>query len=109
MVGEHGGPQRPQVLTSAWSKASTVGRADLHLLDLRHLRLTWEAVTSATVAELMRREGHASPAAAMRYRHATDDRGRELADALAGLAKCAEIVDFKPLADSTRSKTAPSE
>src|ERR1019366_7613071 len=86
MVGEHGGPLRLQVLASAWSKARTkVGRTDLHLHDLRHSGLTWAAATGATVAELMRRAGHASPAAAMRYQHATEDRDRVLADALAGL------------------------
>lgn len=98
MVGEHGGPLRPQVLTSAWSKARTkVGRADLHLHDLRHSGLTWAAATGATVAELMKRAGHASPAAAMRYQHATEDRDRVLADALAGLAEGAKIVDLKAL------------
>lgn len=105
MVGEYGGPLRPQVLTSAWSKArSEVGRTDLHLHDLRHSGLTWAAATGATVAELMRRAGHASPAAAMRYQHATEDRDRVLADALASLAKGAEIVDLKSPADTTRTK-----
>ena len=110
MVGEHGGPLRPQMLSSAWSKARTkVGRDDLHLHDLRHSGLTWAAATGATVAELMRRAGHASPAAAMRYQHATEDRDRVLADALAGLAKGAEIVDLKPLADTTRTKALSNE
>ena len=54
--------------------------------DLRHSGLTWSAATDATVAELQRRAGHASPAVGMRYQHATDDRDRALADALAGLA-----------------------
>jgi hypothetical protein len=38
------------------------------------------------MAELMRRAGHASQTAAMRYQHATDDRDRALAHALAELA-----------------------
>jgi hypothetical protein len=59
-------------------------------------------------AELMRRAGHAS-AAAMRYQHATEDRDRVLADALACLANGAEIVDLKPFADTTRTKAVSSE
>ena len=105
IVGEYGGPLRPQVLSGAWSKArKKVGRDDLHLHDLRHSGLTWAAATGATVAELMRPAGHSPPAAAMRYQHATEDRDRVLADALAVLAKGAEIVDLEPLADTTRTK-----
>ncbi|MGH3733068.1 MAG: tyrosine-type recombinase/integrase, partial [Acidimicrobiales bacterium] len=105
MIGEFGGPLRPQVLSSAWSKArAEVGRSDLHLHDLRHSGLTWAAATGATVAELMRRAGHASPAAAMRYQHATEDRDRVLADALADFVKGAEIVNLKSLADTTRTE-----
>jgi hypothetical protein len=33
----------------------------------------------------MRRAGHASPVAALCYQHATEDRDKELADALAAL------------------------
>jgi integrase len=63
-----------------------IGRPDLRLHDLRHSGLTWAAATGASVAELMRRGGHASPRAALRYQHATADRDRALADALANLA-----------------------
>ncbi len=35
----------------------------------------------------MHRAGHASPAAALRYQHATKDRDRALADALAALSE----------------------
>jgi hypothetical protein len=40
----------------------------------------------------MRRAGHASPAAALRYQHATDDRDQVLADALADFAAGATVV-----------------
>ena len=40
----------------------------------------------------MHRAGHASPAAALRYQHATEDRDRALADALAALAPQAPLV-----------------
>jgi integrase len=74
-------------LSAAWDRArSMVGRGDLRFHDLRHSGLTWSAATGASVAELMRRAGHASQSAALRYQHATDDRDRALADALARLA-----------------------
>jgi len=80
-------------LRTAWDNARrTIGRSDLHLHDLRHSGLTWAAATGATVAELMHRAGHASPAAALRYQHATEDRDRVLADAMAALAPTADVV-----------------
>ena len=45
---------------------------------VRHSGLTFAASTGATTAELMRRAGHASPNAAMRYQHATLERDRAL-------------------------------
>lgn len=106
VVGEKGGPLRPQVLAKSWSKARTAaGRPDLHLHDLRHSGLTWSAATGASIAELMRRAGHASPAAAIRYQHATADRDRVIADALADLATAAPVV---PLADKRRTAVGRS-
>ncbi len=101
VVGAKGAPVLPQVLAARWSKArAAIGRPDLHLHDLRHSGLTWAAATGATVAELMRRAGHASPAAALRYQHASEDRDRVLADALAGLSASADVVR---LADISRT------
>jgi integrase len=72
----------------AWRKARlTLGRPELRFHDLRHSGLTWAAETGASLAELMRRAGHASQSAAIRYQHATDRRDRVLADALAGMSK----------------------
>jgi integrase len=77
----------PRNFQRMWAEARrTAGRSDLHLHDLRHSGLTWSAATGATGAELMRRGGHASPRAALRYQHATQDRDQVLADALAQLA-----------------------
>jgi integrase len=74
-------------LSVAWEHArSTLGRSELRFHDLRHSGLTWSAATGASIAELMRRAGHASQSAALRYQHATDDRDRALAEALARLA-----------------------
>lgn len=83
-------------LQRAWSKARrVVGRPELHLHDLRHTGLTLAAATGATTAELMRRAGHASSDAALRYQHATRDRDRVLADALAELARPAGVSELK--------------
>ena len=82
---------------------SQIGRTDLHYHDLRHTGLTWAAASGASVAELMRRGGHASPTAALRYQHATEDRDRAIADALAELAT-GRVVRF----NASRSRTRRS-
>jgi integrase len=93
-TGKRGGPVTKVVLQRAWEDArEKVGRTDLRIHDLRHTGLTLAAATGATTAELMHRAGHAS--AALRYQHATRDRDRVLADALAELAKPAQIVPIK--------------
>jgi integrase len=100
-VGEKGGPLLTTVLASAWSKArAAVGRPELRIHDMRHTGLTWSAATGASTAEIMRRAGHESAAAALKYQHATADRDRALADALANLATSAPVV---PLADRLRT------
>jgi integrase len=74
-------------LSVAWGHAcSTLGRADLRFHDVRRSGLTWSAATRASIAELMRRAGHASQTAALRYQHATDDRDRAIAQVLTRLA-----------------------
>lgn len=60
--------------------------------DLRHSALTWAAASGATIAELMHRAGHSTPAAALRYQHATEDRDEAVACAMAALAEPAAIV-----------------
>lgn len=61
---------------------SAAGREDLTFHALRHTGAVLAAATGATVAELMARLGHATPAMAMRYQHAAADRDRVIADAL---------------------------
>lgn len=53
--------------------------------ELRHTGATLAAGTGATTKELMRRMGHASPAAALIYQHAADERDSEIARALDAL------------------------
>lgn len=76
-----------RALDIAWHRArDAANRPDLRLHDLRHTGLTFAAATGATTAELMHRGGHSSAGAALRYQHATVERDRAIADALALLA-----------------------
>ena len=79
-MGEKGGPLRPGVWQKEWDRArQSVGLDDLHLHDLRHVAGTLAAATGAGTKEIMRRLGHATQEAALRYQHATDERDRQLA------------------------------
>jgi integrase len=62
------------------------GRKDVTFHGLRHTGAVLAAATGATVAELMARLGHSTPAMAMKYQHAAQDRDRAIADALSKLA-----------------------
>jgi integrase len=87
-VGRDGEPMRGDALRLAFERArKAVGRPDLRFHDLRHTGQTLAAAAGASLAELMRRLGHSSMAAAKRYLHATDDRDQEIALALSALAK----------------------
>jgi integrase len=71
-----------------WRKArKAVGIEHAHFHDLRHAGLTMSAQVGATLAEVMRRAGHSSAAAALRYQHAADKRDREIALRLGKLAR----------------------
>lgn len=86
-VGEKGAALRRCNFSDRWSAAlDAAGLADVHFHDLRHSGNTWAASTGASLSELMRRMGHASSDAALRYQHATSDRDRAIADALDRLA-----------------------
>ena len=50
----------------------------------------------------MRRVGHASPAAALRYQHATEDQDKVLADALAKLVTPAAVVALEDAQSGVR-------
>ena len=83
-------------LQGSWERSrSAVGRPDLRLHDLRHTGLTLAAATVTTTAEIMRRAGHSSAPAALRYQHATNDRDRVLADALEVLIKSVEVIPVR--------------
>jgi integrase len=83
LTGRGGVPMRPKTLYSGFGKARTAcGLAHIHFHDLRHFSLTMAATSGATTKELMRRGGQSSPAAALRYQHATEDRDKAIAEAL---------------------------
>ena len=105
-TAEDGGPMVPSTLNRVWQRARrTIGRSDVFLHDLRHSGLTWAAASGASVAELMRRGGHANPRAALRYQHATEDRDRAIANALALLA----VSQITPISNSSRgARGSPS-
>jgi hypothetical protein len=72
----------------ALGRHGSSGRIDDFSVRVR-VALTWAATQGATTRELMARPGHASPAAALRYHHATADRDASVAAALSGLAEAA--------------------
>lgn len=95
VTGDKGGPLGPSAWQKAWRDArESILRPDLHLHDLKGVGLTWAAASGATVAELMHRGGHASPAAALRYQRATEDRDRAVAQAMSALA-VATVSDLR--------------
>ena len=77
---DNGGHLQPSTLYRHWYRArDAAGRPDLRFHDLRHSGAVLAAEEGATIAELMARLGHSSPAAAMRYQHAAAGRDREIA------------------------------
>ena len=63
-----------------------VGRPDLAFHHLRHTGAVLAASTGATLAALMARLGHSTPAAALRYQHVAAGDDRRIAAALSRLA-----------------------
>jgi len=105
--GEGGDPAHPRTLNRAWATArKAIGRNDLRFHDLRHTGLTLAASTGATTAELMHRGGHASPAAALRYQHASAARDRAIANALGDLAS-GKVVQMGRTNDGRSSTNDP--
>ena len=56
------------------------------------------------VGQLMKRAGHVSPAAALRYQHASADRDRVIADALSELATSTKVVELRRTKDGRKSR-----
>jgi integrase len=84
-----------------------VGLEAFTIHDLRHTGHTLAAGTGATVKELMRRLGHSSAQAALRYQHATEDRDQGIARALSALIdqhKPEPIVDVVSLPERVQDR-----
>jgi len=93
LAGKKGERLSPPVVQKAWNVARiSIGRPEIHFHDLRHAGATWLAVSGATTREIMARLGHASPAAALRYQHATADRDTALAGALSAMVPIPAVV-----------------
>ena len=80
-LGENGGRLRRSNFRRATHWRATVERVGLppgfHFHDLRHTGNQLAAEAGATTRELMRRMGHSTVRAAMRYQHSTDRRDRD--------------------------------
>jgi len=100
--GEGGSILRPHVLYKHWRRATdAINRPELRFHDLRHSSATWAAVVGGTTRELMNRLGHASPAAALRYQHATVERDRAIAELLGQLREPAATGDVAHMSPAT--------
>lgn len=87
-VSTRGGPMAGDTLTQAFTRVrDRVGLDGFRFHDLRHTGQTLAAATGATLADLMKRLGHSSPAAAMRYLHTVGGRDEAIAEALSVLAE----------------------
>jgi integrase len=86
------GAQLPHSTLTYWfTKArEAAGRPDLTAHALRHTGAVLAAQSGATLKELMARLGHTTPAMAMRYQHASDERDAALARRLSQLANGGE-------------------
>jgi integrase len=81
-----GGHLAPSTLYRRFYTArDAAGRPDLRFHDLRHSGAVLAASTGATLAELMARLGHSTPAAALRYQHAAQGADKRIAEALSKL------------------------
>ena len=79
------------------------GREDLRLHDLRHTQAVMAAQSGASLAELMLRLGHSTPAMALRYQHVAQGRDAQIAAALSKMATA------RPKEKSKKSKRKASE
>lgn len=83
---QHGRHLAPATLYRRFYTArAKAGREDLRFHDLRHSGAVLAATTGATLAELMGRLGHSTPAAALRYQHVAGGRDKAIAAALSAM------------------------
>ena len=98
---------RPSEFQPAWHAARAMaGRDDLKFHHLRHTGAVLAAQSGATLADLMGRLGHTTPAMAMIYQHTAADRDRLIADRLSQVAMAA--VGASARASSPRARGSGS-
>lgn len=85
-VGRDGDRMRGDSIRKAFTRARDRTGVNLAFHDLRHTGQTLAASTGASLADLKKRLGHSSDAAASRYLHAVEGRDKEIAQALSKLA-----------------------
>lgn len=93
-VGQDGDRMRGNAIYQAFVRARKRVGVKITFHDLRHTGQTLAASTGATLADLKKRLGHASSAAAERYMHAVDGRDREVAGELSKLAARGNAVQL---------------
>ncbi|WP_027933490.1 site-specific integrase [Amycolatopsis thermoflava] len=91
-VGRDGQPMRGNAVYQAFVRARKRVGVDVSFHDLRHTGQTLAASTGATLADLKKRLGHSSAAAALRYLHAVEGRDKELAGELSKLAERGDAI-----------------
>jgi len=95
---------RPSEFQPAWHAArAAAGREDLKFHHLRHTGAVLAAQSGATLADLMGRLGHTTPAMAMIYQHTAADRDRLIADRLSQIA-----LGNQPASSAKVSKPGPT-
>ncbi|WP_158603060.1 tyrosine-type recombinase/integrase [Jiangella rhizosphaerae] len=87
---------RGNAVYQAFVRARTKVGVDIAFHDLRHTGQSLAAAAGATLADLKKRLGHSSTAAANRYLHALDGRDAEVAKALSELAHRANSAQITP-------------
>ncbi|MFE9581910.1 tyrosine-type recombinase/integrase [Nocardia sp. NPDC006044] len=85
-MGRDGRRMRGNAVYQAFVRARDKVGVTVTFHDLRHTGQTLAASTGATLADLKKRLGHSSTAAANRYMHAVDGRDKEVAEQLSKLA-----------------------
>ncbi|MCZ9328704.1 tyrosine-type recombinase/integrase [Nocardia farcinica] len=93
-VGRDGQRMRGNAIYQAFVRARSKVGVDVTFHDLRHTGQSLAALTGANLADLKKRLGHSSNAAAIRYLHAVDGRDKEVAAELSKLAARANAVQL---------------
>lgn len=95
-VGRDGKQMRGNAVYQAFVRARRKVGVDIAFHDLRHTGQSLAAAAGANLADLKKRLGHASTAAANRYLHALEGRDAEVAKTLSDFAQRSKSARFGP-------------